>query len=294
MDPQKLAYRVCASFNRKYPMLLPSRILHWLGAKAYNLSHTETDERQLYQDNGGFKFYLNPYYYLDRQIISFGIYEEDLHHFIDTYIHPKMICFDVGANIGYVTIHLGHQVGPHGKVFSFEPVPYIYKRLVEHIQLNSFAERTHPHPIALCDTNGQMTLHTSPPQVSNQGMSSLVYSNSAVNQSIQVATRTLDQFVQEHALPAVHFIKIDIQGAEPLFIKGAEQTLRKHKPILVFEVSELELARAGATPRTMLKQIEDLGYSIFWMKKDGKKGAPVFSHALPHPFPFANLCAFAF
>ena len=47
---------------------------------------------------------------------------------------------------------------------------------------------------------------------------------------IAIETVTLDEYVSEQALPRVDLIKIDVEGAEILVLKGARQLLNGPNP----------------------------------------------------------------
>jgi hypothetical protein len=54
--------------------------------------------------------------------------------------------------------------------------------------------------------------------------------------SLEITTVSIDDFVHERNLPRVDFIKMDIEGAELSALKGAEKTIRAHKPRLAIAV----------------------------------------------------------
>ena len=115
------------------------------------------------------------HFLLDYQIIAFGAYDPALHLFLENFVTPGMVCFDVGANIWAVSLHLASLTGPNGKVFfCFEPVPYLFRRL----QMNTEHSR-HPaildiRQLALSDANGKSVFHMAKASCRNQGMGSLV------------------------------------------------------------------------------------------------------------------------
>ena len=50
---------------------------------------------------------------------------------------------------------------------------------------------------------------------------------------INVEADTLDNIIDEVGLDTVDFIKIDVEGAEGLVVRGAEKTLKKAKALLI-------------------------------------------------------------
>jgi FkbM family methyltransferase len=63
-------------------------------------------------------------------------------------------------------------------------------------------------------------------------------------------------------LKECHFIKIDCEGYEPLILQGGAKTIKKHKPTLLIEVNDGALKRYGSSREALIKQVEELGYSV--------------------------------
>ena len=51
----------------------------------------------------------------------------------------------------------------------------------------------------------------------------------------KIKTTTLDKYVKEHNIK-VGLIKVDIEGFEPYFLKGAVETLKEQKPIILLSI----------------------------------------------------------
>ena len=59
----------------------------------------------------------------------------------------------------------------------------------------------------------------------------------------------------------VRFIKMDVEGAEPQVVRGAERILREDRPIILSELHPVQLERAsGVIARDFLAQLRALGY----------------------------------
>lgn len=157
--------------------------------------------------------------------------------------HPGSLAIDVGANIGelsYYFLRYGHVKS----VEAFEPNPTVSSKLV---QLSHLGIRS--HQIALSDKPGDGTLIT--PKIPNSdklntGLSTLhqhwidtMHSKFPEAVSSEVITypvklKTLDSYRFNN----VKLIKIDVEGHELLVIKGAIETIKKHKPVLIIEAYE--------------------------------------------------------
>ncbi len=210
---------------------------------------------------------------MDYSIIAFGVYDPMLANFIDKHIRAGMVCLDVGANKGIIGLYLARKAGPTGAVHCFEPVPALVRRLEQHVERNNLGSIVKIHEFALSNHTGKILMSITDQDNANQGTGSIV-SNGDVRLSpqIDIKTMTLDEFALRTGLERLDFVKVDIQGAEPLFLEGGACTLRKFHPDLVMEVSPQDLAGLGKTSRDLFRQIEELGYRIFAIQNNGDIG----------------------
>jgi FkbM family methyltransferase len=84
-----------------------------------------------------------------------------------------------------------------------------------------------------------------------------------VTQKIRVPVRTIDEIARQKKLKGRGLLKVDVQYAEHLVIKGAKKTLEEHIDVVVLELS---LARAAPTAKTLLEvsnQMNKLGFRIY-------------------------------
>lgn len=142
-------------------------------------------------------------------------------------MNPNSIFFDVGANIGIYTICAGAK---NIKTYSFEPHAVNFSNLCETISVNNY-----DHCVAYC-------LALSDQSKFDKISIKNYYAGVADNQVGQsndlshgVMTHTLDEFVLNNVLPQPTHIKIDVDGHEEKFYKGAKETLKKCHSIL-FEI----------------------------------------------------------
>ncbi|MDD7346186.1 FkbM family methyltransferase [Helicobacter sp.] len=111
-------------------------------------------------------------------------------------------------------------------IYAFEPTNENYEFLLQTIKLNN-ATRIIPVKKALGSEPSQA-------QISIDGeCSSIIFNNNTASQNVEVIT--LDSFVHEHNLE-VGFIKVDIEGFEQEFLKGAKQTITEQKPAMLISI----------------------------------------------------------
>ncbi|MEA3001836.1 MAG: hypothetical protein QOH81_624 [Sphingomonadales bacterium] len=143
----------------------------------------------------------------------------------NTVIQPELgdVVIDAGACFGDTALAFAEAVAPNGAVYSFEPVP----RQIEVFRTNmaanpALAERVRHVPFAVADQSGQRLMF------SDGGAGAAM---SAAG-TVPVETLTIDDLVSRESLDRVDYIKMDVEGAETVALKGATETIRRFKPKL--------------------------------------------------------------
>ena len=85
--------------------------------------------------------------------------EPDFMDIIEAEVKSGDVAFDLGANIGYVTIHLANYVGEKGKVFAIEPSPRNFEILSETILVNNLQHKVSADPYAISSSSGERQLN---------------------------------------------------------------------------------------------------------------------------------------
>lgn len=78
----------------------------------------------------------------------------------------------------------------------------------------------------------------------------------------QVHVTTLDRFVDHEGLTRLDLVKIDIEGAERRFLKGAARTLVRFRPIIMVELSPATLEVFGESSEGLIRDLEEAGYAL--------------------------------
>lgn len=138
-------------------------------------------------------------------------------------VKPGDTVLDLGGNIGTSALVYSRRAGRHGKVFSFEPLTHsVLRRNAE----RNRAENIEVIPAAVGEECGELDLTWSDSLID----SSVAYGLPGEVRTIRVPVTTVDDFVRERGLDRVDVIKMDIEGAEELALRGAVETIRKHRP----------------------------------------------------------------
>lgn len=145
---------------------------------------------------------------------------------------------DAGANIGFFTVLAGKIVGAAGRVYAIEMMPPTASRLRLNIQANDLTNVTVLEH-ALSATSGEEVPATIPEH--KFGRASIVHGAGSENHTTAfVVTRTMDELLS--GVPGmIDLIKMDLEGAEVMALKGASETLKRTRAI-IFEQLPGEVA----------------------------------------------------
>ena len=161
----------------------------------------------------------------------------------------------MGANIGYFTLEFARLVGSRGKVISFEPHPEIYKVLQRNVRRNNYHNIV-LNNVACGESDSQMKLHLS---TENEGNHKIVENNSSKGSVVTQVVRLSELIV----LTAPRLIKMDIEGAELLAIKGIGSDILATQEIdFVLEYHPYEMAFFDIEGTDILDLLSKYGYKF--------------------------------
>jgi FkbM family methyltransferase len=189
--------------------------------------------------------YLDNDLYIGRALSLYGEREEEEVQFVLSLVKEGDVVIDVGANIGMLTIPLARKVGVIGAVHAFEPQHKMYWLLHENVLSfnNVFA-----YPFALGASRGRAAI----PDIDYDKQDNFGGVSLVVGDQIDVGT------LDELELLRCNLIKIDVEGMEYDVLKGAENTIKKFKPLLYVENDRREKSAA------LIAAIHELGYEMYW------------------------------
>ncbi len=153
---------------------------------------------------------------------------------------------DVGAHVGLWSRQMAKAFDA---VSAFEPIPALNECFLENLKKSS---NVRLYPVALGAEVGRVDIVL---PADNSGNGHVVAGNS-------FELRMLDEFKFE----AVDFIKIDVEGGELDVVRGAEETIRKHRPVMVVEQKPDHGARFGNSDTAAVELLQSWGADIAWIK----------------------------
>jgi len=188
-----------------------------------------------------------------------GTYEPELQSALHELIPAGAVIYDVGANIGYVSLLLAKAAGVAGRVFAFEALPSNVEQLRRNVALNGMDARVTIIASAVTQTLGpvRFLVHTS------GGMGKVAGSagrEDSIKSEVIVPGISLDEFVYGQGNPAPQVVKMDIEGGEVMALPGMRRVLTEAHPLMLMELHGPESSRVA------WETLTKAGYEIFWMR----------------------------
>ncbi|PYX38280.1 MAG: hypothetical protein DMG81_12265 [Acidobacteria bacterium] len=163
-----------------------------------------------------------------------GTSEPHLQKIIREYVRPGDTVYDIGANIGYVSLSLSKQVGRSGRVVAFEPIPQNAEAFRENVRNNQL-QNVRLLEAAASDARGNTVIRLA----ENASTASLVWHrNDPSAIELHVDTVLIDELVETGELGPPSFVKIDVEGSEGLVVQGMHRTIAAAKPVVFIECSD--------------------------------------------------------
>jgi len=173
-----------------------------------------------------------------------GTYELELLRTLHDFVRPGTVVYDIGANLGYLSLGLARAVGASGQVVAFEPLPANFSRLQATLRLNPEGERIRAVEAAVGarSTRSQFYSHASGGMGKLEGSGGRHFEYAA---SLEVQVICLDDWVYLNSEAPPALIKIDVEGGEPLALEGMGRLLRLARPHLLIELHGPEAAESA-------------------------------------------------
>ncbi|MBI2310252.1 FkbM family methyltransferase [Candidatus Collierbacteria bacterium] len=194
----------------------------------------------------GHRLFASPKKSLIWQDMVLGIYDNFIYDWLEKHFDlTNKVVWDVGAHVGYHSLGFAALVGEKGRVIAFEPNRFNLKRFAKNLSLNhDLTKRIKIIKTALSDKNGTVEFIVSD-KVEDTRSSGSHLGNITPPEKLsvyegfektKVKTYRADTLVARKIVPPPNVIKIDVEGAEELVIKGGQKIISKFKPILFIEV----------------------------------------------------------
>ena len=206
---------------------------------------------------------LDPNDLISRVILETGAWDEATWSAIERRLGSGATFVDIGAHEGYCSLKASRIVGPTGCVIAVEPNPQMVRLLDENIRVsgtNVIAVKS----VACSDSDSTLELFSA--ASANTGSTSFSRSNASLygpaDQVHKVRTRRLDAIIREADISRVDVVKIDVEGAELLVLKGGIETFSRYRPVLLVELEDRLLNSMGTSSAEVIAFLDSCGYRI--------------------------------
>lgn len=221
---------------------------------------TVGNERSLYRTSKGY-YWLNDTGYIDKQLIKNGVFEGESTALAEKFVKPGDVVLDVGANIGYYSIIFSKLAGDSGKVIAFEPTKHYRDVLLKNIKANK-CYNIAVEPFGLSDSEQYLRINLGP---SSATLHSPLGFDKVIGQE-DIRLTTMDSYVKNAHLDKIDFVKIDVDGHEPMVLSGSWSAFDLFDPIVLLEISHLHYLEAGVTAWDFYETLKSKGYHIYHEK----------------------------
>ena len=208
---------------------------------------------------------------LDQALVG-GKFEQGELRFVEKLLAVGMTVLDVGAHHGLYTLLAAKRVGGTGRVVAFEPSARERKRLLRHLRVNR-CWNVDVVPFALGEKAGEADLFQveglhnwcnslRPPDVNER------------TRTVRIEVRRLDDVLDTLEIGRVDFVKLDVEGAELEFLRGAVKLLKGEaqpvRPVILAEVQDLRTRPWGYRARETVRWLAAIGYEWFELNSEGR------------------------
>jgi FkbM family methyltransferase len=183
-------------------------------------------------------------------------YEPDDIAALKKLVRPGDKIADIGANIGYLSLHFAKCASPTGHVYAFEPMSYLHPVVTLNSSLNKLTNiSVHPYVVSTTSEGRAMA------QVPQGGAPLAFFTLSDDPNGVQ--TVRLDEFANTAGVERFDLVKIDVEGGEVSVLKGASSLLEnpdRRPRVLMIEIVNAQLKRFGNSLEDVFGILLPLGY----------------------------------
>lgn len=193
---------------------------------------------------------------------AFDDYDCKVTNFLCSLIKEGDTVLDVGANVGWFTLHFLKLIN-NINVYSFEPIEPLWNSLNKNMYLNGF-DSTHCYNACVSDIDDTIDFYHDKDRFGASSMVKLDDNALKDHELRRVRSITIDSL----DLDNVKFMKIDVEGAEKLVIDGALKTIQRDRPIIYAELLIKWCDKFDYHPNKVIKTLSNIGYKCVIINND--------------------------
>jgi FkbM family methyltransferase len=219
----------------------------------------------------------------------FGSYEPELRDIMRAVLRAGGTAIDVGANAGWHTLLMARLVGPGGRVLAVEPNPSVREHLMRNLAINGLTH-VEVDGVALAEAQGMLNFVAPPADDPASASGHVVSSGAAAHETIRVAASTLDALAAEKKLDRIDLLKIDAEGFEWPILQGAERSIVRFRPCILFEFDRAYAARGSDSGSLFAEFFRRHRYRLFavgrnWSELIDERAWPANANVFASPMP---------
>lgn len=212
---------------------------------------------------------IRPKNLIETHIFLDGLWEPHIAELISSFLKDGGVVLDIGANIGASTIPLA-KVHPRVNFYLYEPHPGVFIDLCRNIAYNRL-ENINAFPMAVTNSEDEFLPFYAQKNANNFGLSSFKKNHDIKEYDIiKVKILSIDiAFVENEG--KVQVIKIDTQGTELQVLLSAKKTIKKHRPIIIFEFESEYFENQvdeNIAKKELVNFFEEVAYDLFMITND--------------------------
>lgn len=220
--------------------------------------------------------------FISAQLRRRGVWEPFESRMALALLDPGEGFVDLGANLGYYTLLAAARVGPHGRVFAFEPDPDNYALLERNLAANR-ATQARAERCAVGAAAGEARLYLSEDNLGDHRL----YDSGDGRRAVSTPVIALNGYFGDRVrfprgAGALHLIKADTQGCEALILRGAAAWIAEQGARLcwLLEFWPFGLARCGTGADELLERLAALDVHLAIVQEDAGRAVPTDGRAL--------------
>lgn len=226
------------------------------------------DYRQVVEMKDGFKMLGSMQDILSRGVLFVGPYkkylwEPETSKLLERLSRDSKEILIAGAHMGYLVLLSAGNT--RGRVHTFEPIPHLFSRLGENVDLNpDLKNKILINKEALGEKVGELEMYSEDIRSSfiPYGGGHLSHKN-----LVSVPITTVDTYAKKSGVEKFDLILLDVEGFEWFVLNGAEEILRS-RPHLILEISPKILAHTQITEEMIFTKLDKMGYEVSYLDRD--------------------------
>lgn len=187
--------------------------------------------------------------------------EEEEQEILAQLLQPGDSFFDIGANHGSFSILATQILGTQGKILAVEAQPKLANLVRQSLAVNARCE-FEVHQVALGDRQGEIEFMV---PIDTSGAAGIFAAHSGTHdfQKLTVPLQTFDALIDAQDYRPHGLLKLDIEGSEYFFLKGAAKTIQSLQPTLFLEVNPDTLKASGIGIEMIKEILASYGYDTY-------------------------------